>query len=201
MSTKATKTKSTKTKAATPKKATRKTKKEVDPNKPKKPITAFILYSNDNRQRVKDQNPGIAFGEIQKVMGQDWKAAKPATIKKYEDLANKDKVRYEKQMKDYVPDAKYAKSKRKKDPNAPKHPIVAYMAFATARQKVIKAQNPGMSQQDVLAQCGAEWAGRSGSLTDAERQKYINMAKKDRVRYDAEMEKYEASKPKSSKGN
>lgn len=40
---------------------------------------------------------------------------------KFEDMAKQDKVRYEREMKNYVP-PKGHKKKRFKDPNAPKRP-------------------------------------------------------------------------------
>lgn len=40
---------------------------------------------------------------------------------KFEDMAKQDKVRYEREMKNYIP-PKGEKKKRFKDPNAPKRP-------------------------------------------------------------------------------
>ncbi len=42
----------------------KKGKKHKDPNKPKRNMSAFFLYSNAHRQRVKDENPGIKFGDV-----------------------------------------------------------------------------------------------------------------------------------------
>lgn len=42
--------------------------------------------------------------------------------KRFEDMAAKDKVRYDKEMANYVP-SKEAGGKRKKDPNAPKRAL------------------------------------------------------------------------------
>lgn len=42
----------------------RRGKKNKDPNRPKRNQSAFFLYSNANRARIKEQNPGIAFGEV-----------------------------------------------------------------------------------------------------------------------------------------
>lgn len=39
-------------------------KKSKDPNKPKRNQSAFFLYSNANRARIKQENPDIAFGEV-----------------------------------------------------------------------------------------------------------------------------------------
>ena len=42
----------------------RKRKPKKDPNKPKRNMSAFFLYSNANRPRIKEDNPGIKFGEV-----------------------------------------------------------------------------------------------------------------------------------------
>ena len=47
-----------------PKKKRRKKKKKKDPNAPKRPMSAFYLYSNANRARVKEENPEAKFGDI-----------------------------------------------------------------------------------------------------------------------------------------
>ena len=40
----------------------RRGKKGKDPNKPKRNMSAFFLYSNANRARVKEENEGVKFG-------------------------------------------------------------------------------------------------------------------------------------------
>lgn len=41
---------------------------------------------------------------------------------KFEEMAKNDKVRYDREMKSYVPPKGAKKGKKKKDPNAPKRP-------------------------------------------------------------------------------
>ena len=48
--------------APPPKKKRGKAKK--DPNKPKRNMSAFFLYSNANRARIKEEQPGVAFGQV-----------------------------------------------------------------------------------------------------------------------------------------
>jgi len=42
----------------------KKSKKNKDPNRPKRNMSAFFLYSNANRERVKAENPDSKFGDI-----------------------------------------------------------------------------------------------------------------------------------------
>ena len=42
----------------------RKKKKNKDPNRPKRNMSAFFMYSNAHRERVKTENPEAKFGDI-----------------------------------------------------------------------------------------------------------------------------------------
>jgi hypothetical protein len=171
-------------------KTTKTTRPKKDPNAPKKPLPGFMLYLNDNRSRIKQEHPGITVTETSKVGGKEWKTVKPAIKKKYQDLADLDKERYEKEMANYVPDESFKKMKKKKDPNAPKKNTGAYLIFTSKRQKEIKKKNPDMKQQDIISQIGAEWRG----MTEDQKKPYFALEEKDRKRYQMEMEKYQATK-------
>src|SRR5688572_28032992 len=94
--------------------------KKVASNKPKRSVSAFILYMNDNRDRIKAQNPEATFGGLSQIGSAEWKVVKPVVKAKYEKLAEQDKARYEREMSTYVPSPEDKKEKRKKkDPNAP----------------------------------------------------------------------------------
>ncbi|CAB9527435.1 FACT complex subunit SSRP1 [Seminavis robusta] len=82
-------------------KAKGKGKGKKDPNEPKRPMTAFMLFSNANRQRVKEENPGISFGDIGRKMGELFKALSPEERAKYDEKNAKDKERYKREMDAY----------------------------------------------------------------------------------------------------
>ena len=41
---------------------TRRTKAKKDPAAPKRPLSAYMFFSQDWRERVKDENPDAGFG-------------------------------------------------------------------------------------------------------------------------------------------
>lgn len=92
-----------KKKAAKPaKKADEKPKKKKkDPNEPKRGMSAFMFFANAKRASVKEDNPGIAFGEVGKKLGEMWKALDGDGRKTFEEQAAKDKARYEKDIAAY----------------------------------------------------------------------------------------------------
>jgi hypothetical protein len=42
----------------------KKTKAKKDPNAPKKGLSAFMIYSKENRARIKEENPEASFGTL-----------------------------------------------------------------------------------------------------------------------------------------
>ena len=73
-----------------------------------------------------------------------------------------DKIRYKKEMEGYTPPsddddadddgAKKPKAKRaKKDPNAPKRPMNAYMLYANSIRASVREANPEMKMGDIVS--------------------------------------------------
>ena len=76
----------------------RKGKRAKDPNAPKRPLSAFFWFSNDERAKVKAAMPDASIGNVAKELGRRWSEFTPDQKAKYEALATKDKARYEKVM-------------------------------------------------------------------------------------------------------
>ena len=72
----------------------KKKKKKKDPNAPKRNMSAFFLYSNEVRNRVKEENPGIKFGDVAKIISKEFKQLDEAERNKWNDAALQDKERY-----------------------------------------------------------------------------------------------------------
>ncbi|BGP03262.1 Non-histone chromosomal protein 6B [Rhodotorula toruloides] len=92
-----------------------------DPNAPKRPLSAYMHFSQDQRSVVKEENPDVTFGEIGKILGAKWKELPEDERKPYEEKASADKSRYEKEKAAYDaenPDAAAAAKPAKK--KAPK---------------------------------------------------------------------------------
>lgn len=71
------------------------TRRKKDPNAPKRPITAYMFYAQDERKVVNRERPDAKFGEVGKLIGEKWRQLSADDKKKYEDLAAKDKQRYD----------------------------------------------------------------------------------------------------------
>ncbi|KAL9096744.1 MAG: hypothetical protein Q9165_001232 [Trypethelium subeluteriae] len=70
-------------------------KKKKDPSAPKRGLSAYMFFANENREKVRDENPGIKFGEVGKILGEKWKGLSEKQRAPYEAKAAADKKRYE----------------------------------------------------------------------------------------------------------
>ncbi|KAI9301038.1 putative high-mobility group non-histone chromosomal protein [Cunninghamella echinulata] len=79
----------------------KKSRTKKDPSAPKRGLSAYMFFSQENRETVKTENPNATFGEIGKLLGEKWRTLEEEEKKKYVALAEKDKQRYEKEKADY----------------------------------------------------------------------------------------------------
>jgi len=102
----------------------KKRKRVKDPNAPKRALSAFFWFCNDERPRVKvlEGMQDATVGEVAKELGRRWNECTDEQKSKYEALAAKDKARYEKEINIYKnkkPKAAPAPAKGKKAAPAP----------------------------------------------------------------------------------
>ncbi|KAJ9673298.1 hypothetical protein PVL29_023097 [Vitis rotundifolia] len=92
-------------KGAAATKAGKKTKKEKpvkDPNKPKRPASAFFVFMEEFRKSYKEKHPSNkSVSVVGKAGGDKWKSMSDAEKAPYVAKAEKRKVEYEKNMKAY----------------------------------------------------------------------------------------------------
>lgn len=78
------------------------------------------------------------------------------------------------------------KTKPKKDPLAPKGPLVSFMVYSLEVRPKIHADDPSLTMTDVSRQIGQRWK----ELSPEEREPYEESARRDRERYGREMKIY-----------
>jgi len=72
-----------------------------DPNAPKRPLSAFFLFSQDERPEIKKKSPSMSVGDISKEIGNKWKKVSDDTKKRYEQKAAVEKQKYEQRLAEY----------------------------------------------------------------------------------------------------
>ncbi|KAF2500020.1 hypothetical protein BU16DRAFT_522875 [Lophium mytilinum] len=80
----------------------KKKKAKKDPNAPKRGLSAYMFFANEQRDKVREDNPGIKFGEVGKMLGEKWKALSEKNRGPYEAKAATDKKRYEDEKAAYA---------------------------------------------------------------------------------------------------
>ena len=160
--------------------AKKKKKKKKDPNAPKRPLTAYMIWLNKGggRSEMKAKYPDANATEIAKKCGAQWKNMSEKQKKKYIDQADKLKSAYKKVKAEY--DAKQKKSAK------PKRPPTAFFVFSAARRPSIKKDEPDLKVTDIAKRLGAEWK----SLDAKGKEKYEKKAATAKAKYVKELDKW-----------
>ena len=63
--------------------AGRRTRRGAAPQKPKKPLSGFLLFSREMRPKVRADDPGISFADMSKRLGELWRGLSDAEKASY----------------------------------------------------------------------------------------------------------------------
>mmetsp|Transcript_4841 Transcript_4841/g.13986 ORF Transcript_4841/g.13986 Transcript_4841/m.13986 type:complete len:168 (-) Transcript_4841:336-839(-) len=125
-----------------------------------------------------------------RLLSQRYRALTEKEMKKWTKKAEADKIRYQEEMKHYVPTEEPGGGKRKKakkDPNAPKRNMSAYFLYSVHIRPEIKQNNPEASFGDIARIISAQFK----ELSEKERKRWDKKAAEDKERYQREMAEYE----------
>lgn len=120
-----------------------------------------------------------------RILSAQYKALPEREMKKWVKQAEADKMRYQEEMKDYVPmeEPGGKRKKAKKDPNAPKRNMSAYFLFSIDARPKVKASNPDASFGDIARIISAQFK----EISEKEKKKWEKKAAEDKERYQREM--------------
>lgn len=76
-------------------------RRQMDANAPKRPLSAYMFYSQDNRERVRRENPDVSFGQYGKILEKEWSEMSEQARAPYLKKAEDDKKRYETEKAHY----------------------------------------------------------------------------------------------------
>jgi len=156
-----------------------KPKRPVDPEKPKRPASGFILYLKDYRARYTGPLKGTG---IVKAAGAEWRGLAPSEQCRWEPPRD-EMAAYKQKMTEYNDSGK--KDAWKRDPARAKLPMTAFLKFAGEVR--LKHPDKKMTEQTKLA------AGLWKHMSAAEKAPYESGCAEAKERYKAAMEQYRAS--------
>jgi len=184
----------------------RKKKRKKDPNAPKRPMSAYLLFCQGRRETLKVDHPEIKGpAALTRRVGEEWTSMDPKMKAKYQAEAA---IALEvwKAQKDAYDTAQAAlpehlrfshaappspeaagKKKRKRDPNAPKKPISAYLLFCQVERAAIKLKHPGIKGSELTKKVGEAWT----TLSDEAKSKFHDALKEAMATYTAEKAAYD----------
>jgi len=151
-----------------------------DANAPKKPLTAYSLFAQEEGAKVRIENPEYSIADLGKELGRRWANIDPSLKQQYEKTYQEAKTIYDRENGRGKPQNK------KKDPNAPKHPLNAYLLFSAEERNKIKEDTPNISLSDLGIELGRRWA----ELDQTIKQKFRALAEEAKKKYDLDMAAY-----------
>eukprot|EP00831_Metopus_contortus_P070720 TRINITY_DN6465_c0_g1_i4.p1 TRINITY_DN6465_c0_g1~~TRINITY_DN6465_c0_g1_i4.p1 ORF type:complete len:299 (-),score=71.71 TRINITY_DN6465_c0_g1_i4:22-918(-) len=140
----------------------------------KKPLTSYFYFVKKRREELKVKFPGLSNKLLAVKMGEEWKCMGNAEKAIYEQQAKEDMERYQREKG--VVEGKKSKG------NAPKKPMTAYFYYVKGRRAALKAQQPSLTNTELITRMAEEWKG----LSDFEKRTYVEMAQKDKERFGGE---------------
>jgi len=171
-----------------------KKKAKKDPNQPKGAKSAYIIYSSEHRDRINKENPGLSFGDLQRIIGASYKNLGEDELAELQKKASQDKERHAREMKAYKPpkgeEKSGGKKKKIKDPNAPKRPVTSFMLYSSGMRPIVKKEKPDIKFGEMGKLLGEKWR----EISPVEKEKYEALANKDKERYNKEMAEYKSKK-------
>jgi hypothetical protein len=161
-------------------------------------LAAFFHYAQANHKEVRaalssgNAKADATFGKVAKELANNYRALSAAEISEWQEIAITSDVDFVEEMKPY---SEPNKTKKKKNPDAPKGPISAFFHYMMAVRTKISAEEPDMSFGDVTRKCAAKFK----TLTDENRKEWDDKAAADKARYKEQSEAFEKEEEAKNK--
>jgi len=163
---------------------------------PKRTRSAYIYYCIDARPAVKEKNIDMLSKDITRELGKGWKSLDDDKKSKYDDLAIKDKERYDLEKKEYVPPEPNSddncKKNKKKSKGGPRRSVSSYIYFCQDMRPATKIELEKKSNGEkvkttlIVTELGKKWK----EITQKNRKKYDDLAAIDKERFESEKESW-----------
>merc|ERR1712001_630125 len=76
-------------------------KKKKDPNAPKQPLSAYFIFSSEERLKVKNEHPSYSICEVAKELGRRWADMAPEVKQRFQQMAEEGRQKYDQEMAAY----------------------------------------------------------------------------------------------------
>lgn len=93
---------------------------DKEPKGPKHPVSSYMFFCQDHREKIRKENPGLKLPEISKILGKEWGKLSDEEQAIYKDKAAKDKLRYQEELKSFGKSKHETKATTSKPKGKPK---------------------------------------------------------------------------------
>jgi hypothetical protein len=145
---------------------------------PKAPRSAFMCFTDFKKNEILAETK-LDKENTLKLVAPAWRALTSGERAEWEEVARRDKLRFVTEKAVYKGPWEQKKRRAKKHPDAPRRPMSAFLMYSQTRRKVVKKDNPDMSNTDVSRLLGEMW--RNGSVADLA--PYVDVEKRERADY------------------
>lgn len=154
------------------------------PQAPKRFKSSYILFFIAQQNVIKSElGPKASVGEVSKRSSEKWKQLSREDKSIWEEKAKIDKERYNAEKERYTGPWQVPWKRAKKDPNAPKRPMSAFLYYSQVKRSHIKQQNPGLKNTEISRVLGKMWQ----SASQEERSPHILREREEREKYKIRM--------------
>ncbi|VAH73611.1 unnamed protein product [Triticum turgidum subsp. durum] len=155
----------------------------------------FVLHKDDGGSPTDDSggeesDASKSGGEKQKSSKKEARSSKPPVKRKPKGKDGEGSGKRKPKGMDGEGSEK-RKPKKKKDPNAPKRPMMPFMYFSMAERAGVKDSNPDLAPTDIAKKLGEIWQ----KMSTEDKQPYILQSQADKKRYEKESAAYRAAAP------
>eukprot|EP01083_Nonionella_stella_P056705 149192_1 len=144
--------------------------------------SALFFYRMEVLESVAGKFSDASPVQIVEIIERQWESLSEEEREKYHKMAEQDRERFNAEVKQFLPKSEggtLKRIKRKKHPNAPKHPMSAYLYFVGSTRQKLKEDNPGKDFTAVAKMLGENWK----RLSTEDRREFVEKAEKDKKRY------------------
>jgi len=162
---------------------TSKSKFKKAPQAPRRFKSAYMFFSETKHKEIRaglgTKGKKEKATNIAKIVSKEWKALSAEERGKYEEMARKDKKRFELEKSIYTGPWKVLAKKSERDPEAPKRPMSAFFAYSLAKRPSVRLENNNMSRVEISRFLANMWK----EAPEDERKQYIEQEQKLRKDY------------------
>ncbi|GAX14892.1 hypothetical protein FisN_29Lh108 [Fistulifera solaris] len=167
---------------------------------PRRFKTAFIFFSSQRHKQIKEELARAGRTEkttnIAKMVSTEWREMSQVDRAAWNEKSRIDKERYDHEMQIYNHARKLSKTKVK-DPNAPRRPMSAFLAFSNKRRASLKREHPTATNADLSKMLSKAWKEISPEM----KQEYIQEEAELRAKYKTDAVVWRKKKAEEAKAS